>query len=350
LIRRLRNSNADEAAGFAVAWALILVALGVVMATTSTGDVAFAGWLVLGPFCVASGAGTEMERSTRAAFAAARVRRAMRRRQLRLHFQPEVDVQTGEVRSVEALIRWDHPRLGLVSPDRFVPQMERGWHAHGFNAYVIEEAVREASAWNRDGRPLRVAVNVSISSLGPDLVDTVGAALDRHRLPGHLLQVELTEGGPADPFGRLDACAAPLSELKARGVSVALDDFGTGQSSLARLVSLPTDMIKIDRCFVIPMLEDPLRWEIVRSAIALGRTSGVKVVAEGIETEAHMVALRRLGVDMVQGFALAVPMPAEKLRTWLEARRPQPATAPERLPRRRDRRLPVPAAPAAVAV
>jgi diguanylate cyclase len=333
LMRRLRTTNAGEAAGFALAWALILVALAFVMATTSTGDIAFAGWLVLGPICVASGAGAELERSARAAAGTARVRHGMRRRQLRLHYQPEVDAITGELRAVEALIRWDHPRRGLISPDRFVSQIESGWHAHGFNAYVIEQAIRDAAGWRREGSPLRVAVNVSISSLGPDLVKVVRDALDRHHLPGRLLQIELTEAGPEDRGSRLDACAATLGDLKACGITVALDDFGTGQSSLARLVSLPTDLIKIDRCFVIPMLEDPLRWEIVRSAIALGRTSGVKVVAEGVETQEHLLALQRLGVDLAQGFAIAPPMPAGDLWAWLTERQPLAAVL-TRLPRR----------------
>ena len=336
-MRRLRSTSADEAAGFAVFWALALIALSIVVATTTTGDVAFAGWLVLGPVCVASGAGAELERSVRAALATARVQRGMRRGELRLHYQPEVDAVTGEVRAVEALVRWDHPRHGLIGPDRFVPQIERGWHAHGFNSRVIEEAVAEAAAWRRDGQPLRVAVNVSISSLGSDLVDTVREALDRHHLPGHLLQIELTEAGPEDRGGRPDACAATLGDLKECGVSVALDDFGTGQSSLARLASLPTDLIKIDRCFVGPMLEDPLRWEIVRSAIALGRTSGVKVVAEGVETEAHLAVLRRLGADLAQGFAIAAPMPAPELRTWLAARPSLPADDPRRFAGGRSR-------------
>jgi diguanylate cyclase len=335
-MRRLRGTDAGDAAGFAVVWALILVALAFVMATTQTGDVAFAGWLILGPVGVASGAGAELERSARAALATARVRRGMRRGQLRLQYQPEVEVATGEVRAVEALIRWNHPRRGVIPPARFVPQIERGWHAQVFNAYVIEQAIRDAAGWSREGHPTRVAVNVSISSLGPELVRVVRDALDRHRLPGHLLQIELTEAGPEQQGGRLDVCAATLSDLKECGVSVALDDFGTGESSLARLVSLPTDLIKIDRCFVIPMLEDPLRWEIVRSAIALGRTSGVKVVAEGIETEAHLVALQRLGVDLAQGFAIAPPMAADELPAWLDAGRPFPRSA--QLPARRSRR------------
>ena len=349
-MRRLRGTNAGDAAGFAVVWVLVLVALAFVMATTQTGDVAFGGWLFLGPICVASGAGAELERSVKAALATARVRYGMRRRQLRLHYQPEVDAVTGEVRAVEALIRWNHPRRGLIPPARFVPQIERGWHAHGFNAYVLEQAIRDAAGWSRDGHPVRVAVNISISSLGPDLVKVVRTALDRHRLPGHLLQIELTEAGPEDQGGRLDLCASTLSDLKECGVSVALDDFGTGESSLARLVSLPTDLIKIDRCFVIPMLEDPLRWEIVRSAIALGRTSGVKVVAEGIETEAHLLALRRLGVDLAQGFAIAAPMPADELLSWLDSGRQLPRSA--ELPRRRSgRAMPVGVdSPAAVAV
>ena len=349
-MRRLRGTDAGDAAGFAAVWALILVALAFVTATTQTGDVAFAGWLALGPICVASGAGAELERSVKASLATARVRRGMRRGQLRLQYQPEVDVATGDVRAVEALIRWNHPRRGVIPPARFVPQIERGWHAHAFNAHVIEQAIRDAAGWSRGGHPTRVAVNVSISSLGPELVRIVRDVLDRYHLPGHLLQIELTEAGPEQRGGRLDACAATLSDLKECGVTVALDDFGTGESSLARLVSLPTDMIKIDRCFVIPMLEDPLRWEIVRSAIALGRTSGVKVVAEGIETDAHLLALQRLGVDLAQGFAIAAPMPANEILAWLDAGRqlPRSSQPPARRP---GQALPVGVdIPAAVAV
>jgi EAL domain-containing protein (putative c-di-GMP-specific phosphodiesterase class I) len=314
-------------------------------------------WAVLAPAMIALGIGVYVEDRARAALMAARVRRAMRRGHLVLHYQPKVDVATGAVSAVEALARWQHPRKGTIPPDQFIPKLERSRFVHRFNAFVIEEAVRQAAAWLRDGLPLRVAINVSPACLGSALVETVRCILDYHHLPAHLLQLEITEHGAQDGAADFERSADSLNRFHELGMSIALDDFGTGQSSLARLVALPVDMIKIDRSFVIPMLADPLRAEVVRTAIALAHAAGLRVVAEGVETDEHMQLLDRLGTDFAQGYCISRPLPAGELVAWLdrragvaaqlEAARPDSLAVIE--PRRRDltRRTPVPAPAAA---
>jgi EAL domain-containing protein (putative c-di-GMP-specific phosphodiesterase class I) len=289
-------------------------------------------WAVLAPAMIALGAAVSIEDKARVALTGRGVGRAMRRGHLALHYQPKVDVATGKVSAVEALVRWQHPRKGEIPPDRFVPQVERSRLVHRFNAFVIEEAVRQASAWRTNGLPLRVAVNVSPACLGPELVGQVRGILDRHRLPAHLLQLEITEHGAQDVAADFERSADSLNRFHELGMSIALDDFGTGQSSLARLVALPVDMIKIDRSFVMPMLVDPLRAEVVHMAILLAHAAGLRVVAEGVETEEHMKHLAALGADFAQGYCISRPMPAAELVAWIERRAGVAAQLDEVLP------------------
>jgi EAL domain-containing protein (putative c-di-GMP-specific phosphodiesterase class I) len=352
-VRQPRQTSFARIGILAGTWFAGLLALFVLDRAAASGWGATALWAVLAPAMIALGIGVLLEDRARAALTARRVWRAMRRGQLVLHYQPKVDIATGAVSAVEALARWQHPRRGMIPPDEFIPQLERSRFAHRFNALVIEEAVRQAASWRRNCLPLRVAVNVSPACLGPALVETVRCLLDRHRLPAHLLQLEITEHGAQDGAADFERSADSLNRFHELGMSIALDDFGTGQSSLARLVALPVDMIKIDRSFVIPMLADPLRAEVVRTAIALAHAAGLRVVAEGVESEQHMQLLDRLGTDFAQGYCISRPMPAGELVAWLDRRAGVAAQLEEAMPdtlavvepRRRDltRRTPAPA-------
>ena len=297
-----------------------LLALSVLDREAASGWGAVTLWALLSPALIALGVAVSIEDKARVAFTARGVARAMRRGHLVLHYQPKVSVSSGKVSAVEALVRWQHPRKGAISPERFVPQIERSRLVRRFNTFVIEEAVRQAAAWRRNGLPLRVAVNVSPACLGPELVAEVRGILDRHSLPAHLLRLEITEHGAQDAAADFERSADTLNRFHELGMSIALDDFGVGQSSLARLVALPVDMIKIDRSFVMPMLVDPLRAEVVHMAILLAHAAGLRVVAEGVETEEHMKHLATLGADFAQGYCISRPMPAAELVAWIERR------------------------------
>lgn len=242
---------------------------------------------------------------------------AMRRGELILHYQPKMSLSTGGVDAVEALVRWQPQGEDVVGPEEFVTRLERSSVAERFNRYVLEEAIGQVAAWRRSGLVIRVAVNVSPWFLGAELVDEIDRLLKRHQVPPRLLEIEVTERGGHEGAGDLERLADGFKRLEVLGVAASLDDFGTGQSSLARLVALPAGTIKIDRSFVIPMLEDPLREEVVRAAIRLAHAVGVRVVAEGVETGDHLIRLRDLGADFVQGHWVGLPMAGDTLADWL---------------------------------
>lgn len=242
---------------------------------------------------------------------------AMRRGELILHYQPKMSLSTGGVGSVEALVRWQPAGERVVGPEHFVARLEQSSVADRFNRHVLDAAIGQVAAWRQSGLILRVAVNVSPWSLGTGLADEIGRMLKRHQVPARLLEIEVTERGSLEDAGDLERLAEGFRRLEALGVAVSLDDFGTGQSSLARLVALPAGTIKIDRSFVIPMLEDPLREEVVRAAIRLAHAVGVRVVAEGVETSDHLMRLRDFGADFVQGHWVGLPMAPDTLEAWL---------------------------------
>jgi diguanylate cyclase (GGDEF)-like protein len=247
------------------------------------------------------------------------LRRALEERQLVLHFQPTAHVGSGEVRRVEALLRWQHPERGLLQPAEFLPLAERTGLMRGLTLYVLEEALRQSRAWQDEGIELGVAVNLSPRDLqNLDLPDQVAALLAAHRVEPRFLELELTESTIlTDPL-RARAVLLRLSEL---GVRIAIDDFGSGYSSLGYLTRLPVDVLKIDKSFVQNMREDESDAVIVRSTIELGHNLGLEVVAEGVECERTWGDLLELGCDVVQGFFLSRPVPPAELAAWLRARR-----------------------------
>jgi diguanylate cyclase (GGDEF)-like protein/PAS domain S-box-containing protein len=242
--------------------------------------------------------------------------RAMRNRELVLHYQPKLDVTTGELAGVEALVRWEHPTRGLVNPGDFVPAAEKTGLIQPLTRYVLDEALGQLSRWHADGYGFKVAVNLSMRNLhDPGLPEEVARLLGTWGLAGNCLTVEITESAIiSDP----ERTTSVIRELKELGVGIAIDDFGTGYTSLAYLARLAVTQLKIDRSFVQHMGEDADDAAIVRSIITLGHDLGLQVVAEGVEDEATNRQLAALGCDLVQGFWLSRPLPPDALIAWLE--------------------------------
>jgi len=251
------------------------------------------------------------------------LRSALGRDEFILHFQPTAAMSTRSVCGAEALIRWQHPTLGLLYPDRFIAEAERSGLIESMTVWVLDAALRQCRAWldasAGHGRPpLSVAVNLSTRSLlDAALPGTVAESLERWKVPPRLLELEITETIiMADP----KRAQRVLRELAEMGVGIAIDDFGTGYSSLAYLRELPVTELKIDRSFVIDMGRDVDDAVIVRSVIDLARNLGLRTVAEGVEDEMTWSTLTDLGCDKAQGFVLARPMTSEAFIRWYAQR------------------------------
>lgn len=265
--------------------------------------------------------------------AIAELRRAIEQEELRLHFQPVVQIESGELVGAEALVRWQHPERGLLPPLEFIPLAESTGLVVQLGEWVLREACVQAAAWQAAGRPMGIGVNLSPVQLRggafPDLVRRVLA--ETGLLPERLV-LEVTESALMDD-PNAPALLGAISEL---GVRLALDDFGTGYSSMSYLKRFPVDAIKIDRSFVAGLGRDADDEAIVASIVSLGHTIGKIVVAEGVETVGQLDALRALGTDQGQGYLWSPPVDAAGLARWMEPRRQrfdlQPATAVVTLP------------------
>jgi diguanylate cyclase (GGDEF)-like protein len=247
------------------------------------------------------------------------IRRALERDELRLHYQPLIDLASDRIVGVEALVRWQHPTRGLVPPLSFIPLAEETGLIIPLGRWVLETACWQARAWmdTFPGSQIVMSVNLSARQFSqPDLVEQVAAILDETGLPPHLLELEITESVLMD---QTEAGTRALRALRAVGVKLVLDDFGTGYSSLAYLKHLPLDTIKIDRSFVNGLEADDANLPIVTAVISLAHGLGIGVVAEGIETVGQLARLRELDCDRGQGFFFARPMPAALLSPMLEA-------------------------------
>lgn len=251
---------------------------------------------------------------------------------LAVHFQPVVSLVDDAVLGVEALVRWQHPELGLLMPDEFVPVLETTGQVSTLTAVVLEASLDAARGWLDRGLRLGVAVNVPVAQLDdPAFPETVADALARHGVPAELLTLELTESGcPSDRAAALPV----LRRLRGIGCRLSLDDFGTGQSSLAHLRVLPVDQLKIDKSFVLAVDSDPDDAAVVRAVVAMGHALGLTVVAEGVERESVRTALAAVGCDAAQGFGVARGMSREDLRRWLDAREVRPGPSGEGVPAR----------------
>jgi diguanylate cyclase len=242
-------------------------------------------------------------------------------------FQPQAELATGRVTGIEALVRWQHPARSLLAPHEFLPLGEQTGLMPELTLRVLDIAVEQAAAWNRSGRQLRVAVNLSATNLlDLQLPADVSSALIRHGLAPERLQLEITEDTVmSDPVRAQQV----LAELKVLGVGISLDDFGTGFSSLAYLKRLAVDELKIDKSFVLHMSEASDDAVIVQSTIELGRNLGLGVVAEGVEDRESWDRLAEFGCDIAQGYFLSRPVPAHDFTAWLAGWDQHVLAAPE---------------------
>jgi len=243
------------------------------------------------------------------------VRGALERGEFVLHYQPKIDMRTRRITGVEALVRWNHPRQGMLPPPSFIPLIEQTALVGPLTLHVIDRALAQLVAWREQGLCLEMAVNLSARNLlDPELPGQVAGLLARHEIPAAQLTVEVTESAAMLDQER---AVAVLEALRKSGVGVSIDDFGTGNASIEYLATLPATELKIDRSFVTGMLESSRTEAIVRSTIDLAGNLDLRVVAEGIETEAVLERLAGLGCDTGQGYFISRPQPAEELTAQL---------------------------------
>jgi diguanylate cyclase (GGDEF)-like protein len=253
------------------------------------------------------------------------LRRAVEEDELRLYFQPKIELATTRVAGAEVLMRWQHPTRGLLSPAAFVPFAEQTGFIRRITRWALDRAAVQGAEWHRAGYSIPLAVNVSADDIDERLDSRIAAILARHQLPPCLLSLELTESSFIDDPER---ALRVLTALASLGVGLSIDDFGTGYSSLGLLARMPVHEMKVDRSFVLGLASDPGYAAIVRSAIDMGHSLGLKVVAEGIETESIAGRLRELRCDIGQGYLYARPMPAREFAAWLEGKPRVPVIAP----------------------
>jgi EAL domain-containing protein (putative c-di-GMP-specific phosphodiesterase class I) len=239
-----------------------------------------------------------------------KLRRAIEQGEFVLHYQPKVDLQTGSVVGLEALVRWQDPGGELISPARFIPLLEETGLILEVGRWVMQRAAAQFSEWSAQGMaPPPIAVNVSALQLGqPDFLRTVDETIQLYPETRGGIDLEITESMLIDD---LSGNIEKLKAVRERGLRVAIDDFGTGYSSLGYLSRMPLDALKVDRSFVIRMSDDPHDMTIVMAIISLAHSIGLKVIAEGSETSAQAQLLRELKCDQLQGYCFAKPQPAE---------------------------------------
>jgi diguanylate cyclase (GGDEF)-like protein len=244
------------------------------------------------------------------------LRRAVERGQLELYYQPKIDAGSLQVTAAEALLRWQHPSRGMISPVVFIPLAERHGLIASIGRWVIDEACRQAAQWRECGLRMRVAINISGHQLRQDdLVEQIEAALERHAIPPGRLTCEITESVAMEDTSQTRAA---FERLRRAGLHISIDDFGTGHSSLAVLRRLPAAEIKIDRAFISDLATSADARSIVQTIVQLARRLDLRVVAEGVETEAQRDQLVALGCDELQGHLFAKPMTAASLAVWAD--------------------------------
>ena len=246
------------------------------------------------------------------------LRQAMDADELALFFQPQIDVSTGKLVGAEALLRWDHPRYGLVSPNEFVSLAEQTGLIRQLTRWVLAKALKQLANWQERGLDIGLSLNLSPRNLHEEgFARSIRDLMDKKGLRPDLITLEITEDAiMTDP----ERALAAIRQLKACGMRLAIDDFGTGYSSLTYLKSLPVDELKIDKSFVMHMGDDSKDLVIVRSTIDLAHNLGLSVVAEGVESDLDLQTLRGLGCDVGQGFHIGRPLRIEEFHQWIENR------------------------------
>lgn len=241
--------------------------------------------------------------------------------ELRLHYQPKIDGCDGSVHSIEAVLRWQHPTRGTLLPEEFLPLAERAGLMRKISNRTLSMALHQVRCWREQGITLTVAVNLSTTNLlDIELVGTVERLLANYDLPAHALILEITESALVDSARSRNTVAA----LQRLGIRISLDDYGTGWSSLARLQEVSVDELKLDRIFVTRLAHDARSVAIVRSTVALAHHLGADLVAEGVENEATLNALRRYGCMITQGYVHTAPLPPDELHDWIASHAPEP--------------------------
>ena len=246
------------------------------------------------------------------------LRNAIIEKQLVLHYQPQVDINTGELRGVEALVRWQHPERGMVYPDQFIDIAEKSNLISDLTASVIAMSIEQSRIWQDRGLTTKISVNISsdnITSLS--LPEQLTDMLSHNQLDPTRLTLEVTESAL---MGELVTSLDILTRLRMKGFGLSIDDFGTGYSSLSQLHKIPFTELKIDRSFVMSMTQDDESRAIVKTCILLGHELNMELVAEGVETQEILETLKDFGCDIVQGYHIARPMPADALLDWVMKR------------------------------
>jgi diguanylate cyclase (GGDEF)-like protein len=242
------------------------------------------------------------------------LRLAISQRQLELYYQPKVHAPSGQITGAEALLRWNHPERGMISPGVFIPLAERSGIIQALGDWVIDEACRQVRQWRDGGLRMRVAINLSAHQLRhAELPQRVAAALRRHQINPDLLTCEITESVAMEDTS---ATAKAFADLAAMGVDISIDDFGSGYSSLAYLRKLPANELKIDRGFVLDLESSAEARKIAETVVRLAQSLNLKVVAEGVENDEQYRILREFGCDQLQGYLFAKPMSAKALALW----------------------------------
>ena len=248
------------------------------------------------------------------------LRHALARNEFSLVYQPQFDLALGRIQSVEALIRWNHPEQGVISPMDFVPLAEENGLIVPIGEWVLRTACTDAARWQQEGHGLRVAVNLSpMQFKDPELVRTVLEILGQTGLAPELLELEITEGAVMEDSG---ATLATLEALSLQGIQIALDDFGTGYSSMSYLKRMPLNNLKVDQSFVKGLPHDRDNYAIVRAILSMAQHLGFSVTAEGVETLEQAETLRKMACNTLQGYYFSRPVPAVDLpallsRDWL---------------------------------
>ena len=243
------------------------------------------------------------------------LRQAIHTNELVMYYQPKLDLHGNRIHSVEALVRWRHPKHGFLSPDEFIPLAERTGLIHPLTVWIIDEAMRQIKQWHENSYNLSIAINLSaLLLIDQDLPEMIAGKLAHYQIPVKQLRIEITESAIiADPQRALEV----LERISKMGVHISIDDFGTGYSSLAYLSKLAINEIKIDRSFVMQMINNKREEKIVHATINLAHNLDLSVVAEGVEDQQTLERLRKLGCDSVQGYFICRPAPADAFINWL---------------------------------
>jgi EAL domain-containing protein (putative c-di-GMP-specific phosphodiesterase class I) len=251
----------------------------------------------------------------------AALRQSVERDELRLYYQPQVDLISGEIVGLEALVRWQHSQFGLIPPNEFIPLAEESGYVVTLGDWVLRTACRQIKQWAGLGLALRqVAVNVSAVQLSRgNLVESVKDALQETGIPPDMLELEITE---SSVMLDRDKSLATVAALKALGVQLSIDDFGTGYSSLAYLQQLEVDKLKIDIAFVRDMTTNANNAAIVKAVIALGHSLGLEIIGEGVETLEQARQLRTLRCNCMQGYLVSKPIPGEDMTQFMRSFKP----------------------------